>query len=326
MMLPKILSVLSVFGLIGANAKAYKPRNSSSSSEVISSETELPTSTASSTQASSSDPVGPTLGADLTPKCTLKDSLPEGRVCGELGYVSNTDGAFQFAWNSKSYQACADQCFENVGAGCKTFWFGEGGCRLFANTASKLTFAPKKDNQALKWYEIDCFNCEEKNRLVFADDFSDGDADDWSLTTDDLDDFVFDVQPVSLYNGAKTSTLRILEAGESGVGEIRKDPSFPLEAGVGYRLTFSAMVDPRGAAWSRDDFSPVTIVISNGDYKPIAYVPASGQALGGNWYKWKWSFEVEEGQDGDYNFSVFVDASGFLMDWYIDNIYVEAKA
>lgn len=156
-----------------------------------------------------------------------------------------------------------------------------------------------------------------------SDDFEDGNADDWAIISDDLDDFYFDVQEVQLYNGRKTKTFRILEAGIDEAAEFQHFKHFNLEEGETYQVTFYGKADARGKLWKEDDFHPITAVIWDANNAVLEYWPQNGLPMGDGWYRFRTTFTVGQGLSSSYVFAFVVNSSGLQMDWYFDDITVE---
>ncbi|CAM1504614.1 Fc.00g022050.m01.CDS01 [Cosmosporella sp. VM-42] len=260
-------------------------------------------------------------GIAMPRTCPVKVPYPSGVVCGSRGYVSNKDGISEYEIQRSNPEECAELCFEDTG--CQVFNYEDGRCLLFHNSMEKLGFDPK-DTEGRLWYELGCFSCENKNQIVFHDDFSDGDVDNWTMIKTGEDDYFMDVQTVTLYNGQSESALRILEAVMEGHVEVRPTNQISLTGGTAYILVFTAMVDTRGQAWQQDNFSPLGVLIYNDAQRVFEAIPSGGTQLGKNWYQFKMVFEVPEGQDGSYWLSLLVDASGMEVDWYFGDVSLEA--
>jgi hypothetical protein len=162
--------------------------------------------------------------------------------------------------------------------------------------------------------------------LISGDDFEDGNIENWAMISDNLDDFLLDVQTAHLLNGRQTKVLRIAEITTEGAAEIQHTSRFSLNKKDKYQVTFYGRADARGQEWAADDFHPITAVVWNAYDQVLEWFPernGGGLPMGGGWYRFRTTFEVGAGLGGEYVFSFIVNASGKELDWYFDDLSIE---
>lgn len=148
---------------------------------------------------------------------------------------------------------------------------------------------------------------------LFNLDFEDRDVEKWGLDMEKEGDFYFDIQQPDSW------ALRVLEVADQGVVKVKYLPTFHLEPGSSYRITFLAKSNKKDI----EPFDLIRTVIYRGDqtiYEAFPEYPA--QYIGG-WHQFYTRFTVREGQGGEASFMFKIYSSGSELDWYFDGLALQ---
>jgi hypothetical protein len=148
---------------------------------------------------------------------------------------------------------------------------------------------------------------------LFNLDFEDRDVEKWGLDMEKEGDFYLDIQQPDSW------ALRVLEVADRGVVKVKYLPTFHLEPGSSYRITFLAKSNKKDI----EPFDLIRTVIYRGDqtiYEAFPEYPA--QYIGG-WHQFYTRFTVREGQGGEASFMFKIYSSGSELDWYFDGLALQ---
>lgn len=148
---------------------------------------------------------------------------------------------------------------------------------------------------------------------LFNLDFEDRDVEKWGLDMEKEGDFYLDIQQPDSW------ALRVLEVANQGVVKVQYLPTFHLEPGSSYRITFLAKSNKKDI----EPFDLIRTVIYRGDqtiYEAFPEYPA--QYIDG-WHQFYTRFTVREGQGGEASFMFKIYSSGSELDWYFDGLALQ---
>ncbi|KAM0420975.1 hypothetical protein ACHAPT_011218 [Fusarium lateritium] len=149
-------------------------------------------------------------------------------------------------------------------------------------------------------------------------DFEDGSFDHWGIDSDL--DFAYDIRDMTTPNG-ESKVFKILEPAAEGFAFVNNDQVFQLEdSPLGYKVSFTAKcswISQNGIT----DWNPVGIILKHQGGRVFSTKPINGNALGNGWIRFEEEF-LNEGITGDTTFTIRVEATGWSLDWYFDDISV----
>lgn len=149
---------------------------------------------------------------------------------------------------------------------------------------------------------------------LFNLNFEDRDVEKWDLEMDNEGDFYFDIQKRD-----GSWSLRVLEVANQGVVKVEYLPTFHLEPGSSYRLTFLAKSNKKDI----EPFDLIRTVVYRGDQTIHEAFPEYPAEYVGGWHQFYTRFTVREGQGGQASFMFKIYSSGSQLDWYFDGLALQ---
>ncbi|KPM45161.1 hypothetical protein AK830_g1417 [Neonectria ditissima] len=270
---------------------------------------------ASSAPSPSATPV-PTLGSSLA-SCSFIEPQ-KGLACNLEGDANDLGSVV--ARGSLSLPQCAAFCASIEG--CKSFSMDQNEkCEGYSNSLPKANI--KQYETGMFWYDMLCLRCNNGDRVLDLN-FEDVKVEDWTLETPADDSFYFDIAPAYSPNKGTTKAFRILEVANEGTATASYATDLNLQAGTTYKFAFSARTSYVPMAVGHVSFSLMTLTISGSSDDAFQGPPSDGVDLGKGWFRFENKFTVEEGAAGNNFLSIGVTASGFQVDWFIDELEIWA--
>ncbi|KAM0420972.1 hypothetical protein ACHAPT_011215 [Fusarium lateritium] len=249
------------------------------------------------------------LPRDSEPGCSILNARPSKLACSKQGYIDNDSGKLGGPQSVPQPHNCADLCAKT--ASCTFFNFRpEGFCQLFSGDFSSV--GHREEASGSYFSQLECYQCRNADTL-FSLDFEDKDVAPWGLEMDKDGDFYMDIQKRDSWS------LRVLEATDQGTVQVKYSPTFHLEPGSSYRLTFLAKSNKENI----EPFDLIRTVITRGDQTIFEGFPEYPAQYPWGWHQFYSKFMVGEGQGGQASFMFKIEASGSQLDWYFDGLALQ---
>ncbi|CAM1504613.1 Fc.00g022040.m01.CDS01 [Cosmosporella sp. VM-42] len=248
-----------------------------------------------------------------SPSC--RPSIYQDAFCNADGYITDNQAMPFLHASALGFEECVNSCA--VADGCKTIYWMAGTCAIYSGQLTRANFGPGGNGGF--WNDISCFDCGTVDPILDLD-FENQNVDDWSISDDTENNYYFDIQTPETAVKGSTHAFRVLEGGETGSARVQYNPAIPVEVGT-YKLGFTAKNNYQPDPTSSTKWEFVTVTVSSVG-RDLYRGPPGGGSLGRGWYQFEMDFEVADGQEGPAYLSFAMSASGFLLDYYFDDIYI----
>ncbi|KAF7555526.1 hypothetical protein G7046_g6541 [Stylonectria norvegica] len=247
--------------------------------------------------------------------CSANIETPSGAICNQEGYIDKQGAVIDRG--TRTLQECVDHCAASDG--CTSFFHNKGNdCVIYSGALSSYGLVPYRTGTF--FWEKDCFHCTNGVSALNLD-FEDSDISHWELTTPADDTFFMDIQTPFSAEGGMSPALRIMENTASGHASASYMYPISLEKGkyrVGFNTKSTLIPSPTGG----NNWSLLTITVSGGGGNLYNGAPENGISLGNGWFRFEMEFDVAEDVGGSSFLDIGLDASGQMLDWYFDDIYI----